>query len=149
LILGNSVRKTEQPSAEDIRALELLVASITLSKEEDTNSYLYRNYSEFVNKHYKQTQNLNFDFLHVACGIGGEAGEIIDALKKHAVYGKQLDVENVVEEIGDILFYIVALCNLIGTNLEAAIIANIAKLRKRYPEGAYSDQAAINRADKP
>ena len=35
--------------------------------------------------------------LHMAVGISGEAGELLDAIKKFVVYNKLLDRENVVE----------------------------------------------------
>jgi len=43
--------------------------------------------------------------LHGAIGISGEAGELLDAVKKHVFYGKPLDVNNVKEEISDVLWY--------------------------------------------
>jgi NTP pyrophosphatase (non-canonical NTP hydrolase) len=85
--------------------------------------------------------------LHAAVGIAGEAGEVLDAVKKTWIYGKELDRENLLEESGDLLFYIVALLTENGFTLEDAMQANIEKLKKRYPEG-YTDSAAIERADK-
>ncbi len=85
--------------------------------------------------------------VHAAVGISGEAGEILDAIKKHWVYGAPLDLENIVEECGDCLFYIVALLDLYGVTVEDAMTANELKLEKRYPAG-YTDAAAIERADK-
>ena len=45
--------------------------------------------------------------LHMKLGSAGEAGELLDALKKNLIYGKELDTANVVEELGDSLFYAV------------------------------------------
>jgi NTP pyrophosphatase (non-canonical NTP hydrolase) len=44
--------------------------------------------------------------LHMAIGISGEAGELLDAVKKATIYRKPLDIANIVEECGDLLFYI-------------------------------------------
>lgn len=85
--------------------------------------------------------------LHAAVGIAGEAGEVLDAVKKTWIYGKELDRENLLEESGDLIFYITALLTENGFTLEEAMQANIAKLAKRYPQG-YTDSAAIERADK-
>lgn len=85
--------------------------------------------------------------MHAAVGMSGEAGEVLDAVKKHWVYGKELDRENLIEELGDSLFYITAMCNLIGVRLADCIAANMDKLNLRYPQG-YTDAAAIARADK-
>ena len=86
--------------------------------------------------------------LHMAIGISGEAGELLDAIKKWVMYGKPLDVENVIEELGDLEFYMEGLRAELGLTREAVILANIAKLNKRYASGKYSNQQAQDRADK-
>ncbi len=43
---------------------------------------------------------------HAVIGMGTEAGELLDAYKKHFAYGLPLDITNVKEEIGDIFWYI-------------------------------------------
>jgi NTP pyrophosphatase (non-canonical NTP hydrolase) len=86
--------------------------------------------------------------LHMAVGVAGEAGELLDAVKKHVIYNKPLDTENVIEEIGDKLFYITGLLDGLGLTIEQCMAANMAKLGIRYSGGSYSDQAAQNRADK-
>jgi NTP pyrophosphatase (non-canonical NTP hydrolase) len=85
--------------------------------------------------------------LHAAVGASGEAGEMLDAIKKTWVYGRELDARNVLEECGDQLFYIVALLNRCGFHIEDAMAYNMSKLAARYPEG-YTDAAALARADK-
>lgn len=84
---------------------------------------------------------------HATVGIATEAGELLDALKKHWVYGQPLDYVNVQEEAGDLLFYLQALLNHVGLTMEDCKQANIVKLKKRYPDG-YTDQAAKERRDK-
>ena len=51
------------------------------------------------------------DLWHMATGVAGEAGELLDAIKKHVVYKRELDRENVVEELGDLRFYMAGLMN--------------------------------------
>ena len=85
--------------------------------------------------------------LHMAMGVSGEAGELLDAVKKAVIYRKPLDAENIREEAGDILFYLTGLLNAISANASEVIAANMAKLSKRYPDG-YSNVAAAERADK-
>lgn len=48
---------------------------------------------------------------HAAMGIVGEIGELVDAIKKHTIYGKPLDTVNIMEEIGDCLFYLRLMCH--------------------------------------
>lgn len=85
--------------------------------------------------------------VHAALGISGEAGEIVDAVKKSWIYGKPYDHENILEECGDVLFYVSALLHESGFTMIDAMNANMEKLAKRYPQG-YSDQHAIDRMDK-
>jgi NTP pyrophosphatase (non-canonical NTP hydrolase) len=95
-----------------------------------------------------QLTPLQASILHMAVGVSGEAGELLDSVKKHAVYQKQLDINNVIEEAGDILFYLTGLLNELGLTINDCMEANVAKLSKRYPQHQYSNAAAIARADK-
>lgn len=85
--------------------------------------------------------------MHIAHQFADETGEIVSAIKKHTVYNQELDVNNLVEEIGDLQFAIEALCQEIGRSPGFCVAANIEKLTKRYGD-KYSDQAAKDRADK-
>lgn len=87
------------------------------------------------------------DLLHASLGVASDAGELVDAIKKHLIYGKELDVDNVIEEIGDVMWFLALMAHAVSIDLGAVAKANIAKLAKRYPD-KYSDQAAIARADK-
>lgn len=49
------------------------------------------------------------DLLHAAVGVSGEAAEILDACATSIIFDVPLDQENMVEELGDIEFYIEAL----------------------------------------
>lgn len=86
--------------------------------------------------------------LHMAVGVSGEAGELLDAVKKYAIYVKPVDRENVVEELGDIEFYLQGLRAGFQITREETLEHNMAKLSKRYSSGRYSNQQAQARADK-
>ena len=86
--------------------------------------------------------------IHMVLGISGEAGELLDAVKKSTIYRKPLDIENVIEELGDLEFYMAGIRMALGISREQTIEANIAKLSKRYTARTYSDEAAQSRADK-
>lgn len=86
--------------------------------------------------------------IHMVMGISGEAGELLDAIKKHTIYHKPLDHANVVEELGDIEFYMEGLRQRLGITREKTLEANFNKLSVRYSKGTYSDQQAQDRADK-
>ena len=86
--------------------------------------------------------------LHMAVGISGESGELLDAIKKAVIYRKDLDVQNVKEEAGDILFYLTGILDSIGSNLDEVISENMEKLSKRYHSLSYSNTHAVQRLDK-
>lgn len=86
--------------------------------------------------------------IHMAIGISGEAGELLDAIKKAVIYNKPLDVENIIEELGDLEFYMEGLRQFLAVDREQTLQANIAKLSVRYQGLKYSDKAAQTRADK-
>lgn len=86
--------------------------------------------------------------IHMIMGISGEAGELLDAVKKYTIYRKPLDRENVVEELGDLEFYIEGLRQVLQISREEVLAHNVAKLSKRYSEGKFTQKAAIERADK-
>lgn len=82
--------------------------------------------------------------LHGAIGCGTEAGELLDQVKRHIFYGKDLDAVNVMEECGDLLWYIALTLDSVGYTLEEAMAHNIDKLRARYPK-KFTEEAALNR----
>lgn len=88
------------------------------------------------------------DLMHAMLGIAGEAGELVDTVKKHIIYGQDLNVENLIEELGDMEFYLEQLRQNIKVSREKTLQYNMAKLALRYPGYNYSDQSAKERADK-
>lgn len=105
-------------------------------------------YSDFVQNLMKDMGSKEGNLVHDALGIAGESGEVVDLIKKHYAYDKPLDTEKLIEEIGDLLFYIQSLCNHLGIPPDFIIKRNMEKLRARYHTGQYSDTQAISRADK-
>lgn len=97
-------------------------------------------------KHFKPTPE-QCELLHAAIGIAGEAGELLDAIRKHIFDGQPLDRENVIEELGDLCFYLEAAMQVVKAFRYEVEQENQAKLSKRYESG-YSDKAAQERADK-
>ncbi len=81
---------------------------------------------------------------HGIMGIVTEAGELMDAIKKSKIYGKPLDRVNLVEEAGDVMWYLAILADELGVSFEEIWEKNIQKLQKRYPE-KYTHDHALNR----
>ena len=91
---------------------------------------------------------LKMHLNHMVIGLVGEVGEIADAVKKHTMYNKELDIDNVKEELGDLVFYMLGLCQELNIDLFDCMVLNQEKLKEKRYKNGYSDQAAIDRADK-
>ncbi len=76
--------------------------------------------------------------------LAGEAGELANRTKKVFIHGHPYDQDKVVEELGDILWYIAVYAHDIGVDLQEVAARNIAKLEARYPDG-FSTEASIQR----
>lgn len=88
------------------------------------------------------------DLVHMALGIFGEAGELLEAVANYILRGKPLDMSNAREELGDLEFYLEGIRQNLGLQRDELLEANMAKLSERYEGFNYSDTAAIERADK-
>lgn len=85
------------------------------------------------------------ELLHAAIGISTESGEILDAFKKHLIYGKELDIINLAEELGDVMWYVAIITRYLDDRtLQDILDTNIKKLKARYPE-KFSSEKALNR----
>lgn len=106
---------------------------------------IFRQYVEDLRK--KELRMPDHAFAHGVIGIAGEAGELVDILKRQMAYGKEPDEQHVLEELGDLFHYMVYLMVRYGFTIDDIINANMEKLDKRYPNG-YSDKDALERKDK-
>lgn len=104
-------------------------------------------YEQFVTNLVKARGSLGSDAEHMVIGIAGEVGEVADCIKKFTIYNKPLDRNNLIEELGDIEFYLAGIRQLFNISRTQTLRSNIEKLKIRYADG-YSDKAAQDRADK-
>lgn len=79
-------------------------------------------------------------------GMCGEAGECADLLKKHRHQKHEFDREKMLEEAGDVLWYIAELACGLNATLEEVAQRNIDKLKERYPQG-FDPQRSIHRPE--
>jgi NTP pyrophosphatase (non-canonical NTP hydrolase) len=86
----------------------------------------------------------SIDILHAAMGCVTEAGELMDAVKKASIYGKPVDRTNLIEEAGDMLWYLALLLDSQGITFNEVMDINIAKLKKRFPE-KFTEYQSLNR----
>ena len=75
------------------------------------------------------------DLLHGILGLATESGEMLEALAKSLSTGQPIDLVNLAEENGDVDWYQAMMARVMGTTFEMWQKTNIAKLRKRFPNG--------------
>lgn len=85
--------------------------------------------------------------MHAAMGMCTEAGEFQDVLKKRLAYGKDVDYVNLMEECGDLLWYIALALDATGYTMSECMERNIAKLKTRYPQLFTSERALTRDLD--
>jgi NTP pyrophosphatase (non-canonical NTP hydrolase) len=82
--------------------------------------------------------------IHGLIGSATEAGEKLEAILKAIDDTTELDLPNVLEEVGDGLWYDAAVMRVAGKTFEDVQGVNIAKLQTRFPDG-FSSFHANNR----
>lgn len=105
----------------------------------------------------KETAQYREDYavIYPALGLAGETGEAVDIIKKSVRYRtKDMDfslvdaqsgkdrTEDMVSELGDVLWYWVNLVKDLGLNYEDILQYNYDKLRKRY-KSAVADEKNV------
>jgi len=74
------------------------------------------------------------EMMHGALGMVTESIEFFDAVMNHIMLGKEMDRVNLLEEIGDMLWYQALVLRLLDARMGDVMKVNIEKLRKRYPD---------------
>jgi NTP pyrophosphatase (non-canonical NTP hydrolase) len=96
------------------------------------NDVTLKNYIENAVRTESVVENLNQDtwnsrVIHGLFGLITETGELYDAYKRHVFYVKEdgtrkpLDLVNVKEEVGDLMWYMAILCDVYGQDFEKAV----------------------------
>ena len=74
------------------------------------------------------------DLTHAIMGLSAESGELMDEFKKWRFYndGRSFPQKRLEEELGDVLYYVFALCHELRVKPEDIMWKNRNKLRERY-----------------
>jgi NTP pyrophosphatase (non-canonical NTP hydrolase) len=88
---------------------------------------------------------LSVRLLNGALGLTGESGEVADIIKKWYFHNHDLDKQHLVEELGDVMWYIASMADALGVTLDEVARVNVEKLMRRYPNG-FSTEASKNRS---
>ncbi len=105
------------------------------------NSPIYENdpvrfYSQFVED--KVFTKGRDRLVENTLGLVGEAGEVSEKVKKLFRDKNSFSDEDVLKELGDVLFYATALANIFGGNLKTIMEMNMKKLDDREQRGVLS-----------
>ena len=92
-----------------------------------------------------RTASTENQVVHACFGMCGEAGEIIDYVKKGVFYGKEMNTKHLVEEVGDLMWYVNLLLAGLDVTWDEVLTTNIRKLEARYPSGTFNADHAIHR----
>jgi NTP pyrophosphatase (non-canonical NTP hydrolase) len=79
-------------------------------------------------------------------GMAGEAGECCDLLKKATYQDGRSIAEELIDECGDVLWYVAETAAGMEMTLEEIARHNIEKLKKRYPEG-FDPEKSLHREE--
>lgn len=79
-------------------------------------------------------------------GLAGEAGECCDIVKKHYYQDGREYQDKLLDELGDVMWYVAETAAAMGISLEDIGQHNIEKLKKRYPEG-FDAEKSVHRAE--
>lgn len=71
--------------------------------------------------------------LDAAAGIAEEAGEVLAHVRKHLYQGRELDREQLSEELGDVLWCVAAVATMCDLELSTVARQNQQKLDARHP----------------
>jgi len=88
--------------------------------------------------------------LTAALGMGAEAGEFTEVVKKIILQGKPYNQEatfHLKRELGDICWYLAQACMALDITFDEVLQMNFEKLSARYPEGTFNVWRSENRVE--
>ena len=87
----------------------------------------------------KTIESCNYDLskednqkLYAALGLHGEAGEVTELIKKDLFKYRTISKTHLIEELGDLMWYLTTICTLYDINLADVIDFNLEKIKERY-----------------
>lgn len=105
----------------------------------------FAEYQEHVNRTNPGDRS-DFCLSILSMGLCGESGEFIDMVKKVLGHGHDMDLDKAIGELGDVFWYLTALCDWFGFTLQEVAEWNVRKLQERYPNG-FNNHDSINRRE--
>jgi NTP pyrophosphatase (non-canonical NTP hydrolase) len=84
-----------------------------------------------------------YRLAHRITGLQAETGEVSAIFQKHFRKGNplaELPKDKLVDELGDVLWYVVALADYLNESLESIATKNLSKLAQREVDGTVTDR---------
>lgn len=91
-------------------------------------------YQRLSRRTQNETLSIEDKRRHALFGLCSEVGEI-HSIYQHEYQGKSAEKEKLVDESGDLMWFLSELLDTYGVDLEEVLVYNIEKLRRRYPDG--------------
>jgi len=140
---GLTLQQTHKFNAKDEKATMMTVFN---KKWEEDTSVNIAAYMAFVGQFFAHTTNPVFareDLLYCSMGLGEEAGEVMSLIRKKNWYDKEFTREDMLEELGDVMWYATNLIRFAGFTMSEVLTFNKHKIEKRYgTEGIFDAQKA-------
>lgn len=94
-------------------------------------------YSDFTNTVWRDPSDnsLNNELAILALGLVGESGEVAEKIKKLLHYGREINLNDMQKELGDVVYYWARICRKCGFDPSEVLQANIDKLGARVVAG--------------
>jgi NTP pyrophosphatase (non-canonical NTP hydrolase) len=127
----------------DLNKYKEFVDAVTSEQSKD-NDVFVENWNE-LNKDVDMPR-----LLTASCGLGAEAGEFTEIVKKCIFQGKPMNEDNIYHmkrELGDVMWYWMQGCMALDVDPNIIIQMNIDKLKARYPGGDFDAHYSENRVD--
>ena len=100
-----------------------------------------KEYQKFCQGVAKKHDDPEKEIANWGLGIAGEADDVASCIKKTIAHNND-QTAGMKENLGDTMWYIAMICNHYGWSLDEVIEENVAKLKKRYPEGHFKTENA-------
>ncbi len=81
---------------------------------------------------------------HALYGLCSECGEILGIYQK-MFQGHEVDEDKVVDEMGDVMWFLAELADCLQVELDFVAKHNIEKLRRRYPGVGFDAERSLHR----
>ena len=105
----------------------------------------FQNYQRQTDRAIPDHDNKKDAVLHWCIGLSEEVGEVMSVIKHHFYGGEPLDSKALVKEVGDVLWYLAALCRETGIDMDMAAALNVAKLMHRFPDDNFDEDRSAHR----